>query len=333
MSTEFYINDIYYSELHSHLFCPSDFVFRAQINGMNIMSESLKWYINGKEENAAQGQLTWKKYLSTGEYEIKMVAYTSDEDSVVVETILHIGGKISTMASPLQGGSTIGDGCFPVNDEVVVTATPNRTYEFLNWTIDDVEVSVDNPYSFTITKSVDIVANFFRPCFNFNNYATMLWNNTFILNLNKIAEDGYELIGCKWYRNGIEEHKSSTINDYSYSAGPHKTNLLELEPTYYTYELITKNDGAFCSSQKILTQYVDYNSSKMSAYPNPVFSGVPLTIAGVIKDEPVQVYNQFGICVYSAIAHDTTIQLMLHLSSGLYLIRTGNSITKILVLE
>ena len=333
LSVEFYINDIYYYDSHSHVFCPSEIVFRAQVSGMNVAPESLKWYINGKEEDAAQGQLTWKKYFFTGEYDIKMVTYTSDKDSVVVETILHIGCQISTAASPLQGGSTTGDGCFLVNDEAVVTATPNSKYDFLNWTIDNVEVSVDNPYSFTVTKSVNIVANFVRSCFNFDNYATILWNNTFILNLNKIAEDGYELIGCKWYRNDIEENKSSTINDYSYSAGHYKTDLLELAPTYYQYELITKNHDTLCSSQKILTQYIDYKSGKILVYPNPVISGIPFTMVGITKDEPVQVYNQYGICVYNAMAHDTTIQLTLHLSSGLYLIRTGNNITKILVLE
>ncbi|MCL2246253.1 MAG: T9SS type A sorting domain-containing protein, partial [Lentimicrobiaceae bacterium] len=169
--------------------------------------------------------------------------------------------------------------------------------------------------------------------FHFDNYATILWNNTFILNLNKIAADGYELIDCKWYRNGVEEHKSSTINHYSYSAGPHKTDLLELAPTYYTYELITKNEGALCSTPKILTQYVDYGSGKMSVYPNPVYSGVALTIAGIKKGELLQVYNQYGACVYNAMVHDTTMKLTLHLSSGLYLVRAGDSITKILVLE
>jgi hypothetical protein len=300
---------------------------------MSDKPESLKWFIDGVEETAAVDQLKWSKSFLPGEYEIKMWVRGIEDDPITLAAPLKVGAVITTTANPEEGGSVEGDSCYQKGETAHLIAKPNSGYEFVNWTVNDVEVSVDNPYSFTVTESVELMANFLKSCFPFDNYATILWNNTFILNLNKIAEDGYELIDCKWYRNGVEEHKSSTINNYSYSAGPKITDLLELAPTYYTYELITKNDGAFCSSQKILTQYVDYGSGKMLLYPNPVPSGVPFSMEGVIKGEPVQVYNQYGICVYNAIAQDTTIKLTLHLPSGLYLIRAGNSTTKILVLE
>ena len=333
LTAEFYANDIHYKSLQDHVFCTENIQFRAEINGMSDKPENLRWFIDGVEEFSAKDQLSWNKSFLPGEYEISMWVRSDEGDTITLTAPLKVNATITTSANPVEGGSVEGDSCYQKNETAHLIAKPNTGYEFVNWTVADVEVSVDNPYSFTVTKSADVVANFSKGCFNFDNYATILWNNTFILNLNKIAEDGYDLIGCKWFRNDIEEDKSSTINDYSYSAGPNITDLLELAPTNYRYELITNNHGSLCSTKKILTQYIDYSSSKMSAYPNPVISGLPLSVEGVVKDESVQVYNQYGICVYSTIANDTAIKLTVHLSSGLYLLRAGNSVVKILVLE
>ena len=46
------------------------------------------------------------------------------------------------------------------NGQVTLTATPNEGYSFVNWTVDGVEVSTQNPYTTTITKDLEIKANF-----------------------------------------------------------------------------------------------------------------------------------------------------------------------------
>ena len=46
------------------------------------------------------------------------------------------------------------------NDQVTVTATAEEGYQFENWTINGVEVSIENPYTTTISSNTEIVANF-----------------------------------------------------------------------------------------------------------------------------------------------------------------------------
>ncbi|MBR5240611.1 MAG: hypothetical protein IKW05_01600, partial [Muribaculaceae bacterium] len=46
------------------------------------------------------------------------------------------------------------------NDEFTLTATAKDGYEFVNWTVAGAEVSAENPYAFTATENVEVVANF-----------------------------------------------------------------------------------------------------------------------------------------------------------------------------
>jgi len=64
----FYVNDVHYATLKDTTFCNKNVNFRAEIENW----ESLKWYINGIEEIAAQNQLNWNKQFANGNYEIKM---------------------------------------------------------------------------------------------------------------------------------------------------------------------------------------------------------------------------------------------------------------------
>ena len=46
--------------------------------------------------------------------------------------------------------------------KVTLTATPNEGYSFVNWTVDGVEVSKENPYTATILQNTQFTANFER---------------------------------------------------------------------------------------------------------------------------------------------------------------------------
>lgn len=47
-----------------------------------------------------------------------------------------------------------------IGSTVTVTATPMAGYEFVNWTYEDKEISSENPYQFTATQNIALVANF-----------------------------------------------------------------------------------------------------------------------------------------------------------------------------
>ncbi len=67
---------------------------------------------------------------------------------------------IATSANPPAGGSTSGGGSYVPGTTATVTATPNSGYQFVNWTENGAPVSTSASYSFTVTTSRTLVANF-----------------------------------------------------------------------------------------------------------------------------------------------------------------------------
>ena len=67
---------------------------------------------------------------------------------------------ITVAASPAEGGTVRGAGAYADGTSVTVRAAANEGYAFVNWTEDDVEVSTDAEYTFTVTADRDLVANF-----------------------------------------------------------------------------------------------------------------------------------------------------------------------------
>jgi hypothetical protein len=65
-----------------------------------------------------------------------------------------------TLLTNLQGGEVLGGGTYQYGDEVTVEAIPNAGYKFVNWTEGRGIVSIENPYHFTVTESILLIANF-----------------------------------------------------------------------------------------------------------------------------------------------------------------------------
>ncbi|WP_282777181.1 right-handed parallel beta-helix repeat-containing protein [Phaeodactylibacter xiamenensis] len=67
---------------------------------------------------------------------------------------------VTTASNPVTAGSTSGGGTFLSGSNVTVAAVPNMDYTFLNWTENGAVVSSAPDYSFTVTASRNLVANF-----------------------------------------------------------------------------------------------------------------------------------------------------------------------------
>ena len=67
---------------------------------------------------------------------------------------------VTLSASPSAGGSVSGGGTKTANASCTVTATPNSGYSFVNWTEGSTVVSSSASYSFTVTGSRTLTANF-----------------------------------------------------------------------------------------------------------------------------------------------------------------------------
>ena len=67
---------------------------------------------------------------------------------------------ITASANPAEGGIVTGSGSYQEDETCELEATANNGYEFVNWTLNDVEVSTEATYSFTVTEIASYVANF-----------------------------------------------------------------------------------------------------------------------------------------------------------------------------
>jgi len=231
-------------------------------------------------------------------------------------------------------GYATGSGRYDIDEIVQVRAFEKDGYQFAHWTIDDVVVSTTNSYRFYATRNLTIVAKFF--ILDFDTYAATLWDNTFMLNLKKLDNEGYEIKDCRWFKNGIEVAETNTIDAFSYSAGSRKTDLLELAPTYYMFQLITKEGKLLNSTKKMLTEYkfeLTSPQNRLVVYPNPVFSGISFTIEGVTAGSMIEVFNQMGVCVSRKMATEEAATLILQLPAGVYIIRNHNKEAKITVVK
>lgn len=67
---------------------------------------------------------------------------------------------VRTSASPANGGTVTGAGSCPLGSEVMVTATANSGYAFVNWTENGNVVSNSASYAFAVNANTTLVANF-----------------------------------------------------------------------------------------------------------------------------------------------------------------------------
>jgi hypothetical protein len=155
----------------------------------------------------------------------------------------------------------------------------------------------------------------------FDTYAVTKWNNTFMLNLRKLAEDGYHVTACKWFKNNQEIGEG-----FSYSAGQTIDDKLETGAVYY-FEITTSNGDELSSTDKTFNAL----KSGLKAYPNPVSQGYKLTVEGTMPGAVVEIYNYMGKCVGKTIATDYITELTLALPPSIYIIRSGSEGVKVVV--
>ncbi|MBO5853496.1 MAG: T9SS type A sorting domain-containing protein, partial [Bacteroidales bacterium] len=68
--------------------------------------------------------------------------------------------NITANVNPEIAGTVSGTGEYAINDTVTLTATANEGFSFMNWTVNGEVVSTNSEYSFTVTRTKELVANF-----------------------------------------------------------------------------------------------------------------------------------------------------------------------------
>ena len=69
---------------------------------------------------------------------------------------------VSTRSLPSYGGTTTGGGTFKVGSTAKASAVANLGYKFVNWTVNGIEVSKLATYSFPVTGTTKLSANFIK---------------------------------------------------------------------------------------------------------------------------------------------------------------------------
>ena len=109
--------------------------------------------------------------INAGASKTKTVGYFdifADLVDVIYFHVITEGGEIKVEAetakfnvtATAENGTVEGVGVYEQGTEATLTATPAEGYEFVNWTSGETVVSTENPYKFTVTADVALVANF-----------------------------------------------------------------------------------------------------------------------------------------------------------------------------
>ncbi|MBW7870832.1 MAG: S8 family serine peptidase, partial [Flavobacteriia bacterium] len=87
-------------------------------------------------------------------------SFTVDSSRTLTANFEMMDFMIITSSNPFAGGVTTGGGAYNYGDTATVSAFANTGYSFTSWTEGGIVVSTDPNYSFTVTSSRTLVANF-----------------------------------------------------------------------------------------------------------------------------------------------------------------------------
>jgi uncharacterized repeat protein (TIGR02543 family) len=129
---------------------------------------------------------------------------------------------LALSSSPVAGGTTGGAGSFTAGTSVIVTATPNAGYTFVNWTDTGVVVSTSASYTFPINTNRTLVANFLINSYTLTTVATngtvvknpvqATYNNGTTVALTATPNTGYTFTSWSGDANGSTNPLTVTMN-------------------------------------------------------------------------------------------------------------------------
>lgn len=115
--------------------------------------------LTGTSFNLPSGYLVYGRA-----YRWDMTSFVGSTEGTTVSNKLYFQTpqqyQVATSSNPPSGGTTSGGGTYSSGAQVTVTATPNTGYNFVSWTENGNQVSASENYTFTVTSSVNLVANF-----------------------------------------------------------------------------------------------------------------------------------------------------------------------------
>ena len=144
----------------------------------------------------------WRFYLLSDRFGMEYnYRYVGRSVRAVRSALPVLSYIITATANPTEGGTVSGAGTYEMGTICTLTATANTGYTFTNWTENGEVVSVQNPYTFTVTGDRDLVANFEEEIVY---YTVTLTAN---------PAEGGEVTGAGTFEEGTEVTVTATAND------------------------------------------------------------------------------------------------------------------------
>ena len=150
---------------------------------------------------------------------------------------------IATSSNPSIGGSTSGGGNFTQGQSCTVHATANTDYAFVNWTENGTQVSTNADYTFNVTSSRNLVANFSQSNFTITTSAnpddggTTTGDGAYMLDqsctVQATANPGHSFVN--WTENGTEV---STNASYTFNVTSNRNLIANFEAETYEVTVI-----------------------------------------------------------------------------------------------
>lgn len=212
-------------------------------------------------------------------------------------------------ASSTTGGSaTASAESIAYGSSVILTATPDEGYVFKNWTLDGEVVSTDNPYTTTVTKNSEFVANFEEEessgednepiiCTvsvgaastdgSATSSATSVEQGGTVI-LTATPNEGYEF---KYWKDLMGDDVLSTDNPYVATVTQNTTFEACFKPKKFTLTVSSTEGGTAQTSSTI----VDYAwKVTLTATPDPGYKFIGWEENGVmVGDDSDQVWNLY----------------------------------------
>ena len=235
-------------------------------------------------------------------------SFTATADRALVANFEAITYTISASANPAESGTIEGAGDYTYGQNVVLTATANTGYNFVNWTENGSVVSTDAQYSFAATANRTLVANFEAI--------------TYTISASANPAEGGTIDGASDYTYGQNVVLAATANaNYNFVSW---TENGEVVSTDAEYSFIATADRTLVANFELESSNIEATMASISVYPNPNNGMFTLTMKSIEGDVICQIVNANGSVIETReinASDNSEVTFDCNVAPGVYFVR------------
>jgi hypothetical protein len=209
-----------------------------------------------------------------------------------------------TVSLSATNGSVVGAGDYEEDTDATVGAIANTGYEFVNWTKAGAPVSTNNPYTFSVTEPVTLVANFtaiIPDTVTIRDTVTITIRDTVTITIRDTVTITIRDTVTITIRDTVTlTHSVSLTVDHADFLNWTKGGNVVSAANPYVFD-VTEDVAlvANFSSESGVTPFLP-QTSRVDIYPNPSRGLVNIEVGGAII-EKITIYNTAGHVVHSRV--------------------------------